>query len=67
MQECIKRKILFNGQHKFCLMHTNEQIEYTLSVYDEAFKVLRFAYDSDTPESLLQGSMIEPVFRRFDY
>lgn len=67
MQECIKRKVLFNGLHKFCLMHTNEQVEYTISVYDEAFKVLKLAYEEENAHAFLEGTMLEPVFRKFDY
>ena len=66
-QECIKRGVLFNGVHKFCLMHSNEQIDYTLAVYDEAFQVLRKASQADDPSILLKGPVPEPVFRRVDY
>jgi len=66
-QECIKRGVLFVGQHKFCLMHSQEQIEYTLAVYDEAFKVLSQAYQTDDPEVFLEGTILEPVFRQQDY
>ena len=66
-QECIKRGVLFVGLHKFCLMHSQEQIEYTIAVYDEAFQVLQQAYQADNAEGFLEGSMLEPVFRREDY
>ncbi len=66
-QECIKRGVLWVGLHKFCLMHTQEQIEYTLAVYDEAFRVLKKAYESDDPEVFLEGPMLEPVFRQQNY
>ena len=66
-QECAQRGILFNGNHAICLMHTDEQIEYTISVYDEAFKILKKAYDNKNPEAHLTGPMIEPIFRQLNY
>jgi len=46
-QECMKRGVLFDGNHFQCLMRTDYQIEYTITVYDEAFKVLRDVIDGD--------------------
>ena len=46
-QECLKRGVLFDGNHVQCLMRTDRQIEYTITVYNEAFKVLRAICDSD--------------------
>jgi glutamate-1-semialdehyde aminotransferase len=66
-QECVKRGVLFIGQHKFCLMHTHEQIEETLGVYDEAFRVVQRAYQTASPAAFLEGPVLEPVFRRTDY
>lgn len=66
-QECARRGILFNGNHAICLSHTDEQIEYTISVYGEALKVLSRAYEDDNPEALLAGPMIQPVFRKANY
>lgn len=66
-QECARRGVLFNGNHAICLMHTDEQIEYTIGVYDEALKVLENAYAKKDPESFLSGPMIEPVFRKMNY
>jgi glutamate-1-semialdehyde 2,1-aminomutase/spore coat polysaccharide biosynthesis protein SpsF len=66
-QECIKRGVLFVALQKFCLMHTHEQIERTLSVYDEAFRVVQRAYQTANPAAFLDGPTLEPVFRRTDY
>jgi hypothetical protein len=48
-------------------MHTHEQIERTLSVYDEAFRVVQRAYQTANPAAFLDGPTLEPVFRRTDY
>jgi len=66
-QECIRRGILFNGAPKICQMTTDQQIEETIVVYDEAFKVLAKAYMEDNPMKFLLGPPVEPIFRQIDY
>jgi len=66
-QECTRRGVLFNAVMQTCLMHTGAQVERTLSVFDEGFKVLQKAYDSEDPSQFLLGKPLEPVFRKTDY
>jgi glutamate-1-semialdehyde 2,1-aminomutase/spore coat polysaccharide biosynthesis protein SpsF len=66
-QECVKYGVLFNGHQLNCLMRTDRDIEYTITVYNEAFQALQKAYNSEDPGSLLNGEMINPIFRRVDY
>lgn len=66
-QECIKRGVLFNGQHKFCLAHNDDDVRRTFDVYADAFAVLKLSYESDKPEQFVEGKPIEPVFRQVDY
>jgi len=66
-QECIKHSVLFNGHQLNCLMRTDRDIEYTITVYNEAFQTLQKAYNSEDPGSFLNGEMINPIFRRVNY
>ena len=50
--ECLKRGVLFDGNHVQCLMRTDYQIEYTITVYNEAFQILRDACNSDDADHL---------------
>lgn len=66
-QECMTRGIIFNAAPKICLAHTHAQIEKTMHVYEEAFKVLKKAYHSNDPTVFLKGKQVEPIFRQNDY
>ena len=66
-QECIKHGVLFNGHQLNCLMRTDQDVEYTITVYNEAFQTLQKAYNSEEPDTFLKGKMIDPVFRSVDY
>lgn len=63
-QEMIKRGILWAGFHNMCYSHTNQDIEYTISVYKEVLPILKKAVDEDKVKSSLLGNPIEPVFRK---
>jgi hypothetical protein len=46
-----------------CFSHTEEDIEYTLGVYQEAFEILAKAAQEGSISKRLEGRPIEPVFR----
>jgi len=64
MQECIKRGVMFGGYHIMCLAHTEEIIDRTLSVYEEAAGIVRKAIDNSDVADRLEGKPIRPVFKR---
>jgi glutamate-1-semialdehyde aminotransferase len=63
-QEMIRWGVLFSGSQFISLSHSDEDITRTISAYGEAFKVLRFALDSQAVDKLTLGAPIEMVFRR---
>jgi len=63
-QECLKRGILFSGNHKVCFSHTSGDIEQTLRVYRTAMEILSSAIKNGNVFELLEGPPIEPIFRQ---
>jgi len=63
-QECLKRGILFSGNHNVCFSHTDADVDRTLRVYDTALRKLRAALDVGDVSARLEGPVVEPVFRR---
>jgi glutamate-1-semialdehyde-2,1-aminomutase len=63
-QECLKRGVLFSGGHNLCYSHSNEDIEFTLRVYRAAMEVTGEAIRRDNIEACLEGTPVQPVFRR---
>jgi glutamate-1-semialdehyde-2,1-aminomutase len=63
-QECIKRGILFTGNHNICFSHTNKDIDYTLRVYRTVLEIIKDAIERNKVRELLEGEPVEPVFRR---
>ncbi|MEW6410564.1 MAG: aminotransferase class III-fold pyridoxal phosphate-dependent enzyme, partial [Nitrospirota bacterium] len=63
-QETIKRGILFSGSQNICYSHSDEDIDYTLKVYDEAFKVLSRAIEDGDFMKYIEGEIVQPVFRK---
>lgn len=64
-QECLKRGILFMSNHNTSLAHSSEDIDQTLSVYDEVFAILADAVERDAVDEILEAERIEPVFRSY--
>lgn len=63
-QEVIKRGVLaISAGNCMCFSHTEEDIEYTLGVYQEAFEVLAKAAQEGSIANRIEGRPIEPVFR----
>lgn len=63
-QETIKRGVLFSGSQNICYSHSDEDIDYTLRVYNEAFEVLVKAIKEDNLEKYIEGEIVQPVFRK---
>jgi glutamate-1-semialdehyde aminotransferase len=63
-QEMIKRGILWSGFHNISFSHSDEDINYTLKVYEEVLNILKDAVDNDKVSELLKGKSVQPVFRK---
>lgn len=63
-QEMIKRGILWGGFHNMSFSHTDEDVNYTLSVYKEILPILKKAVDEKNVTGYLRGESVEPVFRK---
>ena len=63
-QELFKRGILWSGFHNMCFSHTDDDINYTLSVYQEVLAMLKDAIASNTIKEKLLGIPVEAVFRK---
>jgi glutamate-1-semialdehyde aminotransferase len=65
-QELIKRGILWSGFHNMCYSHSNADINYTLSAYEEVLPILKRAVAEKNVHKYLMGKPVEPVFRKVD-
>ena len=63
-QEMIKRGILWSGFHNMSYSHSDEDIVYTLTVYEDVLKILKYAVANDKVAELLKGKPVQPVFRK---
>lgn len=63
-QEMIKRGILWGGFHNMSFSHTDEDIEYTLTAYEDVLPILKKAVEEKNVKAYLRGEPVEPVFRR---
>ncbi len=63
-QESAKRGILFTGSHNMALPHDDKIIEKTLEVYDEVLDIVKFAVEYDMVDELIEGQILQPVFRK---
>ncbi len=63
-QEFFKRGILWSGFHNISYSHTDEDIEYTLEVYNEVLKIAKRAVEENRVLKSLRGDVVEPVFRK---
>jgi glutamate-1-semialdehyde aminotransferase len=62
-QESVKRGILRLATHNMTSAHTEADIEKTLKVYAEVFKVLSVWLADPDPSRFLEGPAVQPVFR----
>jgi len=63
-QECIKRGVLLSAGQNLALAHGETEVDQTLRVYRAALEVLARAVASGEPARWLEGTPVEPVFRR---
>ena len=63
-QECIKRGVLFTGGQNICYSHSDGDISDMLGVYRAAMEILADAIRKNDAAQRLEGTMLEPVFRR---
>ncbi len=63
-QECIKRGVLFTGGHNLSLPHGDEPVNKILSVYAEAMDILRYSLEYGMLDEMIEGRLLEPVFRK---
>jgi len=63
-QEAIGRGVLCSGSHNLCYAHTTEDIDRTLSVYDESIGAITSAIKDGDLTKFVKGKVIQPVFRK---
>ncbi len=63
-QEMIKRGVLWGGFHNMSFSHIDNDINYTLQVYNEVLPILKKAVDEKNVAGYLRGKPVEPVFRK---
>lgn len=63
-QELIKRGILWTGFHTMSFSHTEQEVDYTLSVYEEVMPLIKQAVENRNVRALLRGEPVSPVFRK---
>jgi glutamate-1-semialdehyde aminotransferase len=63
-QELIRRGILWSGIHNLSFSHTDEDIDYTIAAFGEAFGVLEAAVATGRVDAALRGAPLQPVFRK---
>jgi glutamate-1-semialdehyde 2,1-aminomutase/spore coat polysaccharide biosynthesis protein SpsF len=63
-QECVQRGVLFSGGHNLSFSHSVEDIDYTLRVYRTALEIIADAIAQGNVDARLNGTPVEPVFRR---
>jgi glutamate-1-semialdehyde 2,1-aminomutase len=63
-QEMIKRGILWSGFHTISFSHSDKDIAYTLSAYNDILPILNNAIQNGNLSGFIRGELIETVFRR---
>lgn len=63
-QECLKRGLLFTGYQFVSAAHTDQIIDDTLRVFRSVFEIVSNAVKSQNLEELLEGELVQPVFRK---
>ncbi|MCB9217913.1 MAG: aminotransferase class III-fold pyridoxal phosphate-dependent enzyme [Ignavibacteriales bacterium] len=65
-QEMIKRGILWSGFHNMSYSHSDKDINYTLSVYEDVLKNLKDVISTGNMKDKILGIPVQPVFRKID-
>ncbi len=63
-QEMFKKGILWSGFHNMSFSHTDMDIEYTLSVYEEVLLMLKKVIENNELATSIKGIPVQPVFRK---
>ena len=63
MQECVDRGLLFAGNNLPCYAHDDEDVSFTLDVYDSAMAELADAIENDSVDQRLDGSPVGATLR----
>jgi len=61
MQESVKRGVLLGWNVFPCYTHTQEDLDFSLSVFEDAMKVYRTALRSGHPETYMEGTPLKIV------
>ena len=61
MQECVKRGVLLGWNVVPCYTHTDEDVEFTLNVFEDAMQVYKKAMSSNNPSSFMEGEQLKIV------
>lgn len=61
MQECVKRGVLLGWSIFPCYTHTDEDIDFTLNVFEDAMKIYKKAMESGNPSSFIEGEPLKIV------
>jgi glutamate-1-semialdehyde 2,1-aminomutase len=64
MQEMIDRGVLFNGFFVPCFSHTESDVEFFISAFNDSLSIYADALESGY-EKFLNGPVIKPVFRKY--
>lgn len=64
MQECHKRGLLFFGVHLPTASHGDDELTFTLDIYDEVFAKFAAALQADDFAKRMEGKVVEPIFRK---
>jgi len=64
MQECVKRGLLYFGQHNLCFAHAQPEIDFTLGIFSQVMPLVAAAYQAGDFLARLEGAPVEPIFRR---
>lgn len=64
MQEMIDRGVLFNGFFVPCFSHTESDVDFFISAFNDSLSVYGDALESGF-EKFLNGPVIKPVFRKY--
>jgi len=63
-QELCRQGILWGGFHNLSAAHTDDDVDYLLTVYREALASFRKVVEGGTLVESLRGAPVEPVFRQ---
>src|SRR5262249_30726257 len=63
-QELLRYGVLWNGFHNLSFSHKHDDVMQVISAYGQALSVLKWGVENKQVRTLIQGELIEPMFRR---